>query len=616
MRAHSSIGRGILALAFGGALSLLLSPTAVMAQEAAGSKASPAPSALASVPPVSSLIRPVSEYRDVVERYTTDQGVLIRRYDVVYSPNRRARLRDFYSAWRTRLREADFEGLSQEAKADYLLLENRIRYELELLDREENTDAEMAPLIPFASKIVGYHEAWRLQEPVDPVALAASLNGLAGEIARARHGVEAGLRGDARGIKTTPIVAYRAAATLDRLRTTLREWHGFYSGYDPLFTWWTADPYGNADMALAGYIGFLRERVVGVRPDSEGDIIGDPIGADGMRADLEVEMIPYTPEELVVIGEREFAWLEAEMKKASRELGFGDDWKAALEKVKTLHAEPGSQTEVVRMLAQEAVDFMEAGGWVTIPPLAKEVWRVRMMPPAQQRVSPFFLGGEVIQVAYPTDEMTHEEKLMSMRGNNLHFSRATVHHELIPGHHLQGFMNSRYNSYRRTFRTPFWTEGGALYWEFFLWDHGFPKTPEDRIGMLFWRMHRAARIIFSLNFHLGKMTPQEAIDFLVDRVGHERANAEAEVRRSFLGTYSPLYQVAYMIGGLQIRALHQELVGSGRMTDLEFHDALYQGGNMPIAMVRARLTGQKLERGGLPPWKFAGEVSIKASRGR
>ena len=54
-------------------------------------------------------------------------------------------------------------------------------------------------------------------------------------------------------------------------------------------------------------------------------------------------MIPYTPEELVAIGEREFAWCEAEMKKASREMGFGDDWKAALEKVKTLHVAPGEQ---------------------------------------------------------------------------------------------------------------------------------------------------------------------------------------------------------------------------------------------------------------------------------
>ena len=67
-----------------------------------------------------------------------------------------------------------------------------------------------------------------------------------------------------------------------------------------------------------------------------------------------------------------------------------------------------------------------------------------------------------------------------------------------------------------------------------MWDMGFPRTPEERVGMLFWRAHRCARIIFSLKFHLGQMTAQQAIDFLVDRVGHERRNATAEVRRSAL----------------------------------------------------------------------------------
>ena len=126
--------------------------------------------------------------------------------------------------------------------------------------------------------------------------------------------------------------------------------------------------------------------------------------------------------------------------------------------------------------------------------------------------------------------------------------------------------------------------------------------------MLFWRMHRAARIIFSLRFHLGEMSPQEAIDLLVNRVGHERANATAEVRRSFIGTYPPLYQIAYMMGGLQFRALHRELVGSGRMTDRAFHDAVLRAGSMPVEMVRALLTGAPLSRDYRPQWRFAGEL--------
>jgi uncharacterized protein (DUF885 family) len=200
--------------------------------------------------------------------------------------------------------------------------------------------------------------------------------------------------------------------------------------------------------------------------------------------------------------------------------------------------------------------------------------------------------------------MEHDDKLMSMRGNNEHFARATVFHELIPGHHLQGFMTDRYSTHRRVFNTPFSTEGWALYWEMLLWDLGFPRSPEDRVGMLWWRMHRASRIIFSLGFHLGTMTPEECITFLVDRGGHERFTAEGEVRRSFNGTYSPLYQVAYMVGGLQFRALHEELVQSGKMTSREFHDAILRLGRIPVELVRASLTSQSLTRDYTARWKW------------
>jgi hypothetical protein len=292
------------------------------------------------------------------------------------------------------------------------------------------------------------------------------------------------------------------------------------------------------------------------------------------------------------------------MRRAANELGYGDDWKAALEHVKRRHVEPGAQPGLVADLAREAEEYLDRHQLVTVPALAREIWRMTMLSPERQRVAPFFLGGEVVQIAFPTDGMTHDEKMMSMRGNNEHFSRAVVHHELIPGHHLQGFMTQRYNAHRSAFSTPFWGEGWALYWEFVLYDHGFPKSPEDRIGMLFWRNHRAARIIFSLGFHLGRMTPQQSIDFLVDRVGHERANAEAEVRRSFGGSYSPLYQAAYMIGGLQIRQLYRDLVDSGQMTGREFHDAVLQGGRMPIEMVRARMADIPLTRDYRANWRF------------
>jgi uncharacterized protein (DUF885 family) len=309
---------------------------------------------------------------------------------------------------------------------------------------------------------------------------------------------------------------------------------------------------------------------------------------------------------LVEIANKEFAWCEAEMKKASREMGYGDDWKKALEAVKGKYVEPGKQPELIRKLAFEAIEFVEKNDLVTVPKMARDSWRMEMMSPERQLIAPFFLGGETILVAYPTNTMTHEQKMMSMRGNNPHFARAVAHHELIPGHHLQGFMTRRHRDYRGIFRTPFWGEGWALYWEFLLWDMNFSRTPEDKIGALFWRMHRCARIIFSLNFHLEKMSPQESVDFLVERVGHERDNAAAEVRRSFAGDYGPLYQMAYMMGGLQFYNLHRELVGSKKMTNRNFHDAILKEGAIPVEMVRAILTKQKLSKDFKSNWRFYG----------
>ena len=545
-----------------------------------------------------------SELAPVVERYSADRAALGRRWTVSYSPERTRRFNEFLSGWQQEIDALDFEALSLEGRVDYVLLLNELRYQLDLLTREAGLAAEMDGFISFTSLIVELEERRRRREPVESEAAAARLAKLPAEIEAVRGEVEARLEG---GGDVSRIVALRAVTALAERTRLLEDWYEHYAGYDPVFTWWNEDPYARARAALDGYATFLRESVIGYREGEDEPIVGDPIGAEGLAADLRREMIPYTPEELIAIAEREYAWCEERMIEASRELGYGDDWRAALEYVKTLHRDPGDQPQMIRELADEALAFVTERDLVTVPPLADEIWRIEMMSPERQKVSPFFLGGEVIQVSFPTDGMEHEYKLMSMRGNNEHFSRATVHHELIPGHHLQGFMTSRFNSHRRAFSTPFWGEGWALYWEMLLWDLGFPSTPEDRIGMLFWRMHRTARIIFSLSFHLERMTPQEAIDFLVERVGHERANAEAEVRRSFNGSYSPLYQVAYMIGGLQFRALHEQLVQSGGMTNRAFHDAILRGGRMPVEMVRARLLGEAPARDFESAWRFEGD---------
>jgi uncharacterized protein (DUF885 family) len=542
---------------------------------------------------------PASRLRGVIERYQEDFGILNRFYSAPMSPNRSARFKQLYGDNLSLLAKLDFDKLSHDEQVDYILFKNYLEHEIKELDRYEAQLVEMSALIPFARTISDLEDTRRTLKDLDPAKAAVTLNELAKKITETQKSLEG-----TSAIKPKRTVANRAARTIGELRNVLRRWYTFYNAYDPMFTWWNQSPYKAVDDALAKYGTFISEKLVGIKPDDRVTIIGDPIGRDALIEELKYEMIPYTPEELIEIANKEFAWCEGEMKKASREMGYSDDWKKALEAVKQKYVEPGKQPALIRDLAYQAIDFVEKNDLVTVPKIARDGWRMEMMTPERQLVAPFFLGGETILVSYPTDGMTHEQKMMSMRGNNPHFSHATVFHELIPGHHLQGFMTNRYRPYRQIFRTPFWGEGWALYWEFLLWDMGFDKTPEDRVGALFWRMHRCARIIFSLSFHLEKMTPQECVDFLVDRVGHERDNASAEVRRSFSGDYGPLYQLAYMMGGLQFYSLHRDLVGSKKMTNRQFHDQVLHEGPIPVEMVRAILTNQKLTRGFSPSWRY------------
>ncbi|RYG25724.1 DUF885 family protein [bacterium] len=554
----------------------------------------------------------------IVSRYSQDRALLERAYPIPSSPTRAARLRKFYEETGKALDELPFDRLPKEDQIDVILLEDDLRRRARSLEINAEYDRQTAPLLPFAEALRGFEERRLRVEKVLPQEAATSLDAVARAIEASTRDLSTQLAAKklavTNGVDPAPTgtetavsrsTANRAVRTLGDLRRRLERWFNFYNGYDPLFSWWTKTPYAVVNAALDRHTAFVRERLVGISPDDRTTIVGFPIGREALLTELRGERIPYTPEELIAIADREYAWCEREAKRASAEMGFGDDWRKALEKVKTMYVEPGKQPELIRDLAREAEEYLEKNDLVTVPPLAKETWRMEMLSPERQLQSPFFLGGENILVSYPTDTMTHEQKLMSMRGNNPYFSRATVFHELIPGHELQGFMADRYRPYRSEFGTPFFWEGNSLYWEMLLWDTGFTKTPEQRMGALFWRMHRCARVQFSLGFHLGKLTPQQCVEMLVDKVGHEQSTAEAEVRRSFSGDYGPLYQMAYLMGGLQFRALGRELVDGKKMTRKAYNDAILHEGQIPVELIRAALTNAPLKRGAAPSWRFA-----------
>lgn len=503
----------------------------------------------------------------------------------------------------TQLQGIDFNALDQDGRVDYLLMRNDLRSRQTGIRLERERLSEISAAIPFASRIIAMEEARARMSPVNAKDLAAELT----EIEKSARTTLDDIRAK-KGVFATamkPVAALRAASACGQLRSAMLEYVSQFESYDPEIAWWCGKPRGEAVTALDNLAKELREAVAQQKGEPGDPLIGESIGREALMEALRDEMVAYTPEELIAIADREMAWCRAEFIKAAGEMGLGQDWKAAIEKVKNIVEPPGKQAEYSAAVCREMVEWLHKRDLVTIPPMAQEMWKTRMLSAESQRVLPFqAYGDHEMLVAYPTSGMTHADKLMAMRGNNKHFTRLVVPHEMIPGHHLQRFYADRTRPYRGQFSTPFYVEGWALYWEMREWELGWARGPEDRIGMLFWRAHRCARIKVSLAFHLNQMSPEQMVDFLVAEVGHERANAVAEVRRYINGSYSPLYQCGYMIGGLQLRQLHSECVESGKMSEKQFHDAVLQTNTMPMEMVRALLLKSDLKSAGEAEWKW------------
>ncbi|TGJ79553.1 hypothetical protein E0Z10_g9205 [Xylaria hypoxylon] len=545
--------------------------------------------------------------QDRIVRISEDLGEIEHFYNIEGSPTRYTRLSEFFKSELAALSDAPFTSYSQDEKVDYILLKNFLYRAQRNLELDRAREAEFAPFVEsFAEPIRKWCEIRQRQEAdevFDPQTLAGSLSTVCDTVSRsiahvAKHSNE-----------YSQATGSRAARRIKELRKHVNETCDFYSGYHPSFDYWVASPRAALDTALQDLEEQVRDVIIGGNDNNT--IIGEPIGHDGLLVELEAEMIPYSPEELLQIAEHEYTWCEREMKVAAEQLGYAN-WRAALEHVKNLYEPPATHTSFVRGLVTEGASYVKKHDLVTVPRLAEEAITITRIPPAKQRVSPFFLGGPRLQIAYPRADMAHADKLMTLRGNNRHFSRATAFHEMIPGHRLQLYVGHRSRPYRaRLFSTPFFIEGWALYWEMVFWNRGdFFTTSEDKIGSLFWRMHRCIRITFSLGFHLGRISAEECVELLVERVGHERSTAEGEVRRSLNGSYPPLYQAGYMLGALQLAQLRREAVetGDGRFAEKEFHDRILKANVMPIEMLRALLLEKDLDEDFKPTWRFYGDV--------
>jgi uncharacterized protein (DUF885 family) len=95
-------------------------------------------------------------------------------------------------------------------------------------------------------------------------------------------------------------------------------------------------------------------------------------------------------------------------------------------------------------------------------------------------------------------------------------------------------------------------------------------------------------VIYDVGMQTGRMTRDEAIALMTDRVGFLRWAAEAEVDSALA---RPGYFIGYFMGMSEILKMRDEArqLRGAAFTLKDFHDRLLKIGSMPPALVREAL---------------------------
>jgi uncharacterized protein (DUF885 family) len=348
---------------------------------------------------------------------------------------------------------------------------------------------------------------------------------------------------------------------------------------------------GDAFEAFGAFLQQKREKAVGDYA------VGEELYTALLK---EKELLPYDARTLRERGREQYGLLAAELRRLSREIADTDDWVGLLDKLNKIHA---PTPEVMRAeyaeWTERARTFLRDTGLVTLPP--GERCTVEPSPPFQRPIlavasynrPPAFsdsLAGHFF-VPYPPDNTSDEEIQKRLEGNCSAGIPTTAVHEAYPGHHWHLVM-AHFNpsKLRQVFSTSYFSEGWALYAERVMREQGFFTDPKHQLYQYEATIFRAARIIVDTSLHLGEMTFDEAVKFMVEKGNLTEPNARAEV-----GRYCswPTQASAYLTGMLEIVDLRTRWLARKGRADVaalrEFHDKLTSSGAMPTSLAERAL---------------------------
>ncbi|MGH9104033.1 MAG: DUF885 domain-containing protein [Acidimicrobiales bacterium] len=200
-----------------------------------------------------------------------------------------------------------------------------------------------------------------------------------------------------------------------------------------------------------------------------------------------------------------------------------------------------------------------------------------MAPPAfgASRAGRFF-------VPFPPGGIPPEEVAQRLRTNSRASIPTITTHETYPGHHWHlSTAQSGGRRIRQLVRTPYFSEGWALFAERVMASHGYFEDPRHHLAHLDARLFRAARIVVDVGLHTGELSVEAAVEHMVRRANLSPSTARAEVTRYCAW---PTQAASYLTGALEIERLSQRWLAEGRGSLKGFCDRLAATGSLPPSL--------------------------------
>lgn len=352
------------------------------------------------------------------------------------------------------------------------------------------------------------------------------------------------------------------------------------------------DDFAILEAQLADYAAWLQQEMLPrARP-------GNQLPAEVYANDLKNYGVRARPAELIAEAQYGYQFIRSEMKALARQIAERRGWdnKELVPVMRKLKEEQISQDDILAVYQDRLAqieDIIRREDIITLPQRAASIRHATeaesaavpasfMSPP--QLINNTGQYGEFVLVQ--SNPALGEDAFMDDWSHDAITWALTVH-EARPGHELQfaSLVENGTSLARALFAfNSANAEGWGLYAEAIMHEY-LPQ--EAQLFNLFTRLMRAARMFMDPMINTGQLTPEQAVEFMVEQIALSPPMAHSEADRySFR---APGQATSYYFGYMNLMRLRTEV--ELRLGDdfrqREFHDFILEQGLLPPDLLRA-----------------------------